>query len=66
MSQATCIETKPSDECPHCKPTPEAVNWVPGHIFVGWGQGWQPCMHCHGSQRLPIEANACQPSKGSP
>ena len=40
-------------ECPHCKPTEGAVNWVPGHIHVGFGVGWRVCVHCDGTQRLP-------------
>lgn len=44
-------------ECPHCKRPEDAVNHVPGHIFVGWGRGWQPCVYCEGSQkiRMPLE-----------
>lgn len=38
-----------STPCPHCAPAPDQVNHVVGHIFVGWGHGWQPCVHCGGS-----------------
>jgi hypothetical protein len=38
-------------ECPACKRPADAVNHVPGHIFVGWGHGWQPCSKCAGSMR---------------
>ena len=41
-----------SDPCPHCLRPEGAVNHVPGHIFVGWGHGWQPCPHCGGSATL--------------
>ena len=40
-------------ECETCKRPPDAKNWVPGHIFVGWGHGWQPCPKCNGSGRVP-------------
>jgi hypothetical protein len=40
-------------ECPCCKRPPDAVNHVPGCIFVGLGQGWQTCPHCNGSQLVP-------------
>ncbi len=39
--------------CKHCLPPPHFVNHVPGHHFVGWGMGWQPCIHCKGTQELP-------------
>lgn len=29
--------------CETCARPEGAVNHVPGHIFVGWGMGWQPC-----------------------
>lgn len=41
------------DECPHCKRKPWATNHVPGHIFVGWGMGWQPCNHCGATGVVP-------------
>ena len=40
-------------ECPTCKRPKDAVNHVPGRIFVGWGTGWQTCPTCHGTQRVP-------------
>jgi hypothetical protein len=36
-------------ECPSCKRPDGALNHVHGHIFVGWGHGWQPCPKCGGS-----------------
>lgn len=36
-------------ECERCKRPEGAVNHVRGHIFVGWGHGWQPCSACGGS-----------------
>jgi len=42
-------------ECPSCKRPEEpeaAVNHVAGHVFVGWGHGWQPCSKCGGSSRV--------------
>lgn len=45
--------TSVATECPHCKPAPDAVNHVPGHIFVGFGIGWRPCIHCGGSCKVP-------------
>lgn len=35
--------------CLACKRPVDAVNHVPGHVFVGWGIGWQPCPSCGGS-----------------
>ena len=35
--------------CKECKPADDAVNHVQGHVFVGWGHGWQPCHACKGS-----------------
>lgn len=43
------MNNEPTGLCPHCAPAPNAVNHVIGHIFVGWGHGWQPCIHCKGS-----------------
>lgn len=43
----------PREPCPSCLPIPGAVNHVPGHIFVGWGRGWQPCIACGGSGVAP-------------
>lgn len=54
---ATCAErarrSRPAGAkpCPSCLPTPGAINSVPGHIFVGWGRGWQVCVACNGSGR---------------
>jgi hypothetical protein len=48
-------------ECPTCKRPEGAVNHVPGHIFVGWGQGWQPCPKCAGSMRTLMPADAAMP-----
>ncbi len=39
----------PPVPCETCKRPEDAVNHVPGHIFVGWGMGWQPCPTCGGS-----------------
>lgn len=39
--------------CQNCIPPPHFINAVPGHIFVGWGHGWQPCPHCKGTQEIP-------------
>lgn len=39
-------------ECDACKRPEGAANHVPGHIFVGWGTGWQVCGKCLGSQRV--------------
>jgi hypothetical protein len=47
-----CEDNVSETECPHCKPTEGAVNWVPGCIFVGWGHGWQTCRYCNGTQRI--------------
>lgn len=40
------------EDCPTCKPPEGSVNHVPGHVFVGWGCGWQPCPRCGGSGKL--------------
>jgi len=40
-------------ECDSCKRTEGTVNHVPGHIFVGWGHGWQACTQCGGRGILP-------------
>lgn len=47
-------------ECPNCKRPEDAVNHVRGHVFVGWGQGWQPCSKCGGTARalMPAEATS--------
>lgn len=44
------------EDCPHCRRPEDAVNHVPGHIFVGWGHGWQPCPYCGGTtkNRKPV------------
>lgn len=44
-------ESLTSEECTTCKRPEDAVNHVPGCIFVGWGHGWQTCPDCGGSQR---------------
>lgn len=36
-------------ECTSCRAPEGAVNHVPGHVFVGWGRGWQPCPVCGGT-----------------
>lgn len=40
-------------ECSHCKRPADAISHVPGCIFVGFGYGWQPCVHCGGSSKVP-------------
>jgi len=41
-------------DCQVCKrPDDGRVNHVHGHIFVGWGMGWQPCSACGGSGQAP-------------
>ncbi len=40
-------------ECLTCRRPESAVNHVAGHIFVGYGIGWQPCLDCGGSCRVP-------------
>lgn len=35
--------------CQSCKRPEGAVNHVPGHVFVGFGVGWQLCPMCRGS-----------------
>jgi hypothetical protein len=42
--------------CEHCKRPEDAVNHVPGHVFVGWGRGWQPCPHCGGTEQVPASS----------
>ncbi|MEO8035468.1 MAG: hypothetical protein ABI837_13615 [Acidobacteriota bacterium] len=37
------------EPCPDCKRPDDAVNHVTGHVFVGWGIGWQLCTTCNGS-----------------
>lgn len=44
--------------CDGCLPAPDAVNHVSGHIFVGWGLGWQPCLKCHGAGIVDPENKA--------
>jgi hypothetical protein len=44
-------------QCPACKRPPDAVNHVPGHVFVGWGCGWQPCPRCGGTERIPRKSS---------
>lgn len=39
--------------CEHCVKPEGAINHVPGHVFVGWGHGWQPCVYCGGSMKGP-------------
>lgn len=43
------------EPCPHCKrpDNPAITNWVTGHVFVGWGIGWQRCRFCGGSALHP-------------
>ncbi len=38
--------------CDCSTPTLGAVNHVTGHVFVGWGLGWQPCPTCGGAGRV--------------
>lgn len=40
-------------ECATCKAPADAVNHVPGAIFVGWGHGWQTCPDCKGTRERP-------------
>lgn len=44
----------PPGSCLSCARPEDAANHVPGHVFVGWGQGWQLCPACEGSTRAPI------------
>lgn len=39
--------------CPACAPAEDEANHPPGMIFVGWGQGWQTCLRCNGTTRVP-------------
>ena len=39
--------------CETCRRPEGAANHVPGHVFVGWGQGWQPCPDCGGTSIKP-------------
>lgn len=39
--------------CLRCLPPKGYINHVPGHTFVGWGLGWQPCIHCRGTGVAP-------------
>ncbi len=41
------------EPCPHCVQPEHYLNKVPGHIFVGWGHGWQPCLYGE-NERLRI------------
>jgi len=42
-----------AEPCESCRRPPGVKNHVPGHVFVGWGQGWQPCPVCKGSMVKP-------------
>ncbi len=46
--------------CESCKRPEDAVNHVPGHVFVGWGCGWQLCPKCLGSQLMPTDEEVLQ------
>lgn len=39
--------------CPVCARPPDAKNHVTGHMFVGWGHGWQPCSRCDTTTLVP-------------
>ena len=43
------VESLATEQCPHCVKEEGEVNHPDGMIFVGWGHGWQPCIHCKGS-----------------
>jgi hypothetical protein len=47
---ASCNEF---ETCSACKRPEDAVNHVPGAVFVGWGLGWRTCPKCNGTQRVP-------------
>ena len=47
------LEALKTDLCPHCAERDGESNHPTGMIFVGWGHGWQPCVHCGGSTLLP-------------
>jgi hypothetical protein len=49
----TILQDQDYVECPGCKKPEGSVNHVHGHVFVGWGCGWQPCARCGGSSRIP-------------
>jgi hypothetical protein len=59
-----CVAPARTKECEHCKRPDGVVNWVPGHIFVGWGHGWQPCQFCGGSCIQP-EENVCETTQAT-
>ncbi len=47
-----CLAHRPdgaAELCESCRPHAADRNHPPGMIFVGWGQGWQPCQRCGGS-----------------
>lgn len=50
------------EPCPYCErpDNPAITNWVTGHIFVGWGHGWQPCQHCGGTAIHPQYGEAIE------
>jgi hypothetical protein len=48
---------KVREPCEGCQPLPGAVNHIVGHVFVGWGIGWQPCPICHGTGVKPPPDN---------
>lgn len=52
-SAITLYEQSPLGSCTSCKHRPDHVNHVKGHVFVGWGMGWQICPTCNGSTRAP-------------
>ncbi len=40
--------------CPDCARPADAVNHVAGHVFMTYGQGWQVCPRCRGTQRIAV------------
>lgn len=58
----SCVEV-PTKTCESCKRPEGRVNHVPGHVFVGWGCGWQVCPCCGGSTVLPSDEKTCAPRR---
>jgi len=48
-SRAKIAELATGLLCESCTPTYPVENHVTGHRYVGWGHGWEPCIHCGGS-----------------
>lgn len=51
---ATTVTEMAAEPCESCLRPAGVKNHVPGHVFVGWGQGWQVCPVCKGSMVKPV------------